>query len=406
MNDPQASRVTPRPAPTIRPALTRPVSLAVAGDDFGWGSVGLLAAILGALGLRENGRNRYLGLDTNGGRPVLRHHAVHHWADTSSLTDAELRDLLARHSVEAALVVLNAELAMRLEALDCRVVYVDTNPFMWTEHELVPQHVTRYCAQLCPALPQPCWPVLRGISSLHWVGRIIGPHPSEPAAPVPGKAVLNFGGLHSPATSSGSIEAYVRLVATAMLRAFQAHGYDQVVITGNLDPDRLPLPADLTRGMKLSGGRLPRERFLNELATADIVATSPGQTTLLELGALGRRAVVLPPQNLSQILHAAEVAQVVDPGIVVSWPPGTVDQDRVARERTRGEDWAITTMYSEISAAAAARPEGIPQLAQACTRALTYARNKQVDLTRLGAVTGNEGADTVADILHDLLRSR
>ncbi len=395
----------PSPQEPAQPSVTAASSsLAVAGDGFGWGSVGLLAAVLGSIRLRENGLTRFLGLDTGIGRPVLRRHAVHDWADTSDLTDGELRNLLARHSVEAAVVVLNAELALRLERVGCPVVYVDTNPFMWTEHELIPQTVTRYCAQLCPALPQLCWPVLRGITSLHWVGRIIGPRPSPSGAVVPGKAVLNFGGLQSPATTAGSVQSYLRLVSTAMMTAFKEQGYERVVVTGNLDADALPIPAGLASDLDVSGGRLPREQFLNELATADIIATSPGQTTLLEIGALGRRAVVLPPQNLSQILHADEVSLIVDPNIVVTWPQGTVDQDRIARERGRGEDWAISTMYGEISAAAATWPDGVPELARSCSDALAYARRKETSLAPLGAVTGNEGAEEVVDILHDFLR--
>src|SRR5580658_4518674 len=401
MHDQFSQRITCRAPEAIRPS-----SLAVAGDSFGWGSAGLLAAVLDAISQRGNGHTRFLGLDTDTGRPVLRQHAVHNWADTSELTGDELGNLLTRHSVEAAVVVLNAELAIRLERVGCPVIYVDSIPFAWTENERIPQTLSRYCAQLCPALPRPCWPVLRGITSLHWVGRVVGARPLASTSCVPRKAVVNFGGLQSPVTTAASIDSYVRLVGIAALTALKKHGYDRIVVTGDLDPDNLPISSDLAHGLNISGGRLPRQQFLDELATAEIVATSPGQMTLLEIGALGRPAIVLPPQNLSHIMNASEVTQIVDPNIVVPWPSGTVDQDRVLKERNRGEEWAISTMYRDMVATATMWPGGIPRLAEACSNALFYAKGENITLSSLFSFTGSNGAEESVDILYDFLNSR
>ncbi len=161
MHDQYSQRVIHRATEAIRPS-----SLAVAGDSFGWGSAGLLAAVLDAISQRGKGHTRFLGLDTDIGRPVLREYAVHNWADASELTDDELGNLLTRHSVEAAVVVLNAELAIRLERVGCPVICVDSIPFAWTEHEHIPQTLSRYCAQLCPPQPRPGGAGVRGRPAL------------------------------------------------------------------------------------------------------------------------------------------------------------------------------------------------------------------------------------------------
>ncbi len=380
-----------------------PYRLAIAGDGFGWGSVGLLAALMHVIRLRHKDLT-FVGLDTDIGRPVLGRQAVEKWIHTSTLDDHGLARVLEQQGVRAAVVVLNALLASRLESIGCPVVYVDTMPFLWTEHEFIPRNATRYCAQLCSALPRPCWPVLRGIEALRWVGGIVGPTPRIASARVPGKAVLTVGGLQSPVSTTGSVSAYLQLVLNPVLRAFRDRGFHHVVVAGNLEVHQLPIDVEAAHGLTLTGGRMERDEFVRELSSADMIATSPGLTTMLEISAMGQRAIILPPQNLSQMMFASEVANLVDSRIVLSWPSIVMDQNVIVRERERGEEAAIQAIYNHITAASAAWPKGLPQLVDDSIAALAYASALEITLAPLGAAFGNGGAGDVVDVLDEVLR--
>ncbi|MGW3957451.1 hydroxymethylcytosylglucuronate/cytosylglucuronate synthase [Streptomyces sp. NPDC004752] len=382
-------------------------SIAIAGDGFGWGSVGLLGTIHRAARLRYGKSIDFIGLDTHMGRPVLEGQDVSSWMETDGLDEVNLHRELKRRNVAAAVVVLNARLATRLEAAGCPVIYVDTNPDVWTERGYIPRHVTRYCAQLCRSLPRPSWPVLRGIDRLRWVGGIVvGPFDNSPAKKGNGRAILCLGGLESPCSTSESIDGYLQLVVDPMLRAFKQHGFHEVIIAGNVEPSELPLQLEKLIGLKISGGRLSHERFLQELRDADTIATSPGRGTLLEITTMGKPAVVLPPQNLSHLMTHSEVSEVADPGIIVPWPEEIIDPRKVMQERAGGgEDSALRYMYRQIISATGNGTESTTQLMEACSSALEHVLTHRQPLPEL-SLSGSHGATDIVTILHEVLEEQ
>ncbi|MGW4562120.1 hydroxymethylcytosylglucuronate/cytosylglucuronate synthase [Streptomyces sp. NPDC004561] len=376
--------------------------VAVAGVQFGWGSVGKIAAVMDVLRARHGDRLGFVGLASALGRPVLGAHPLDAWLDVPA-DDGEFAALVATRRISAALVVLDPELASRLQSVGVPVVYLDSLPFLWTDRDELPVEVEAYCAQLCPALPRACWSSLRRIRSLHWVGPVVGMAGHDGPTPVPGRAVLNLGGLESP-FRDGDDNAYLSLVLDSALTALRDQGFRDVIVTGNVDLDRLP-PTPASTGLSIRGGRLPRGEFLEALRTAELVVTSPGRTTLLETASLNQRCVVLPPQNLSQIVNAADVAGQVDPRIVVGWPADVVDEAVLDTHKARGEAEAVRYLYGRIAAAAQQRSEHRPWLTARLNEAIEASGRPGARMAAFSGPTGGDGATEVADVV-DLVIER
>ncbi|GGL42373.1 hydroxymethylcytosylglucuronate/cytosylglucuronate synthase [Planomonospora parontospora] len=310
--------------------------LALGAVDFGWGSSGKLSAIIGAL--RENGGDhRLVVLGTRLGRRVLSGLAVEAWYERWPRDPADLGALLDRHAVAAGLVVLDPELAVALEAVGRPTVYVDSLPYLWTDADAVPSDVAAYCAQMCPVLPSAAWGPLRRITRLHWVGPVIRRAAHHDRAP--GRAVVNLGGLHSPSNPTGN-PVYLRLVLRPVMRALAQCGIREIHICGNAEAAQIrSIVGDLPRVM--STGPRGHGEFLDLLAGAELLVTSPGLTTLLEALDTGTPTVCLPPQNLSQIFNADRFADLTDSRACVRWSGEVLDRDAVERARAAGEEAAL-----------------------------------------------------------------
>ena len=86
-------------------------------------------------------------------------------------------------------------------------------------------------------------------------------------------AVLNFGGLHSPANANGNPN-YLALVAPPAIRALADVGYDRIEVCGNLTATELGDFA-LRAASSVRVGPRPHEDFAAALCSADLLLTSP-----------------------------------------------------------------------------------------------------------------------------------
>lgn len=379
-----------------------PPTVAVAGIEFGWGSAGKLAAIIDSLSRLHDESPRLLGLGSQLGRRVLARHRIAEWADLPE-SDSELSALLDLNGVVAAVVVLDSHIAHRLETVGCPVVYVDSLPFLWTDGDDVPWEVTRYCAQLCPSLPEPSWRTISKIERLHWVQNVISVA-GAPTAPVrPGTCLVNVGGLQSPFSHSAS-SPYLAAILGPVLGALHSAGCTEVTICGNVDHSALE-GSDMFIGMSVECADLPHDDFIAALSAAEIVLTSPGRTTLLELAALDRCAVVLPPQNLSQIQNAAEAAALVMSEAVVPWPTGVFHDGEIERLAALDEGRAVRYIYERIGFAAGECAVSAALLHRTQT-AITAVRNRPHGMSAFSLLSGLGGADQVTAHLVDVIRNR
>ncbi|WP_181727518.1 hydroxymethylcytosylglucuronate/cytosylglucuronate synthase [Streptomyces sp. PT12] len=385
----------------------RPLTVAVVGVEFGWGSAGLLDSIVGRLRAQAPGPVRLIGVSSGLGRPLLDEIAVERWYGLSGAEPRRYAEVAAAEGVDVALSVLDAPAAKSWEAAGVRTVFVDVLSFLWTmgDRDWLPGAVTRYCAQRCPELPDEARRLLAHVERLEWVGGILPEPPrggAPPREPRPGHAVIALGGLRSPLVTDPL--AYPRLVVPPVLRALAALGFTSAHLAGNvpasladeLRPRAVPgMPA--VPDLEITAGMVPHGRFRAALGEAEMVLTQPGLMSLLEAGATGVPLVRLPPQNVAGILQARFHEAATRSGCGVPWPPEVLDEERVLAARARGEEAANRLHYGRV-AWAAAHPRQVRPALRAATEA-AVARARTVDPARWTAFTdaiGTEGAATVA----------
>lgn len=312
----------------------------VAAGDFGWGSAGKLHLILGELGDVPvvgfgNGLDRRL-LD-------IPDHAAVSRVDSHGLARA-----VVDHNVAAALVVGAADVARALIDVGLPVVVVDSLPYLWTENDVVPLDAAVYCAQQCVSLPALCWPVLRRVENLRWIGAIT---PEPGGAGGGGGVVVNVGGLHSE-LSADAADAYARAVLPPVLDGLRDAGRWVTAVCGNIPPDRVELLA-ARLGTGVPVGPMRPADFADVVRGADLLVTSPGSTTLLQAQAARTPVLMLPPQNVSQVLNAEWFAGADAQRMSIEWPADGLDRRRLDELRPRGESEAVRYVYGVVRQAAA-----------------------------------------------------
>lgn len=313
----------------------RTPTIAVSGVNFGWGSAGKIASIVGALAAPAN----LVLVNTSLGRPVLRGiDAVAEIQDCPT-DPVQLRRILGGLGVDAALVVLDPPVAASIEDAGTPVVYVDSLPFLWSEADPIPTHVTRYLAQRLPGSPPGVPHALRTVRNLDWIDPISTTAPGRPGAN-PDLAVINLGGLHSPANPTGN-PTYCDRVLPAVFETLSRTRHQRVMIVGNLSRKQLPT----TPGIRLVHvGPLPHQEFLQVISSAGVLITSPGLTTILEATSAGIPTICLPSQNVSQLLNGDYFAATHDRVLRVEWPRAILDRTLVDAARPEGEESALAVI--------------------------------------------------------------
>lgn len=363
-------------------------TIAIVGVEFGWGSAGKLRLICDAI-LRRDPTAEFILLGGSLGSCLLDGIPLR-----TSLLDAAPSDvgsILRREQVDAAVVVLDPEMASALQAVGCPTVYVDSLPFLWTSADPMPTDVAVYCAQRCQEMPAPAVAALEDVKNLRWVEAIV-PTPTQPAPQRRAHlAVINVGGLAAPGSSAA--QDYLNLVLDPAIDALEACGFSEVEVCGNVSTSHYVAPA----GARVSAGRRTPSDFDGLLQTAGLLVTSPGLTTLLAASAAGTPTVCLPPQNLSQIDNAARYSAATKPSLSVGWPASVMDPERVRTLRAEGEAVAVDYIYSSIRRATVNSNVLARQLELAIRLAARQA-SRHRDWTTMVDNIGLGGAEEVADI--------
>lgn len=300
--------------------------------DFGWGSLGKFRLILDHLQMVDVALFGNLGINNT----ILEFLGTRHPFVSSSPETADV-----------ALVINDPEAADRVAALGVPVIYVDSLPYLWmTEREIPkPQNIAYYCAQVYPSNRLPLAPPLKDWNRLCWI---------EPIVPKPGRRtggrgiVINLGGLHSHLVGD-TVDAYVKLVLFPLIEIVRSAGQAVAAVCGNL-PEHLRRRVQQLLPECQVIGRLSPYDFERVICEADLLMTSPGSTTILQASVLNLPTLLLPPQNLSQILNARLYA---DPqALTMQWPSNVLDVNQVESLRPQGEDAVLTFIYDAIKKAA------------------------------------------------------
>jgi len=296
--------------------------------DFGWGSLGKLRLILEQLG------NTPVALDEEAAStPLVR----------SMLTDRFRFARCARGDAVVALVINDPVAANKITACGTPVIYVDSLPYLWTTPEEVPEDAAVYCAQRYPGGAAPAEGPLSG-RAIYWVDPIV---PQGRRRRGGRGAVLNVGGLHSH-LSGEAPDAYVRLVMLPLAAALRRGGHCVWAVCGNLPPWACEAIAEILPGCERIGRQSP-SAFEETISAADLLFTSPGSTTLLQAAAANLPTVLLPPQNLSQMLNAEIYSSART--VRIGWPQSVIDSARLADLRPLGEDAGLEYVYAALVAA-------------------------------------------------------
>ncbi|MET8826263.1 hydroxymethylcytosylglucuronate/cytosylglucuronate synthase [Streptomyces sp. NPDC004610] len=393
-----------------------PLTVAVVGAEFGWGSSGKLSAVLSALRDRSTLPLRFIGMASGLGRPLLAEHAVEGWYDLPdgpAGPGSAVADLVRSQGVRAAVVVLDGAAATALLATGVPTVFVDSLPFLWSEGDraALPLDATVYCAQKCVELPPECRAVLADARGLRWVEAVIAPpgdkRPERGALRDAGRpyrsALVSLGGLRAPGLADP--EHYPSLVVPAVLEALADQGVEEAHIAGNLPGDLAArLIASSVAPPRTTAGPLAHGAFLERLDACDVLLTSPGLTTLLEAGRRGVPTVCLPPQNLSQIFNGRYHSQALGARLRVLWPHDVLVEDEALALRSQGEDHALERIYGAIGAAA--RGDDRQGIGHTLRDGILDALRRAAAVGRWDALTaavGTGGAAQVADALLEVL---
>ena len=374
-------------------------TVGIAGDEFGWGSVGILAAILSELAIACPSV-AVKGIETASGRHVLASSGVSSWFDADE-DDVAFRRHLDAEDIEVIVVALNARLANRLTRLGKSVIYVDTMPFIWGPNDFLPLDVAAYCAQRFGSAVLPAVSPVLQASNLIWVDGIVGPVPKWDGPSSEKVAVIALGGLQSPASSAESVRAYIDLAVLPAVTALMTAHVQRVRILGNVDAGLVDemLCGDFSG--RVSTERHDRQGFLSAIKGANLVACSPGLTTILEVGAMQVPAFVLPPQNYTQLRFAEEVARLTHDRSVVSWPTSVLrPQDLHVLHIAQGEDAAVRELYRRVTLASTAGRERVHgELAVAMRRCIYATYADASTLSAMNASIGDRGAAEVAGLV-------
>jgi hydroxymethylcytosylglucuronate/cytosylglucuronate synthase len=349
-------------------------SLLVAVCNFGWGSLGKLRLILDELEdvrVLMHGERQWVGLNQELLSGV---HAVESFTGDSAPA--------------VALVINDPVAADRITAMGSAVVYVDSLPYLWATADEVPKEVDVYCAQRSPARR------LRPSNPLHdrddivWIDPIV----PRPQRHIGGSGVvINVGGLHSHLSGQAD-ESYLALVVIPLCRSLMQQGFRVSAVCGNLPTQTSIMLRDVLGDSATISRQTPYD-FEAILRTADVLFTSPGSTTILQAAALQLPTILLPPQNLSQILNAELYATPHTP--VVEWPPLVLNRKNVEQLRPDGEDRVLGYIYGQIRAAAV-NPKCRSEVGKQIDIAAGMAH---LTVPTLGSLVGRSGAREVARIL-------
>jgi hydroxymethylcytosylglucuronate/cytosylglucuronate synthase len=302
----------------------------VAVSDFGWGSVGKLQCVLDELG------EAAVALDEESTTARLSRQLLsptHHFRPAAEI------------EAKVALVINDPVAADRISATGAPVVYVDSLPYLRATDAEVPHSVAVYCAQRTPAGELPPGSPLRDVPELRWIDPIV---PRSARRRGGAGVVVSVGGLHSH-LSGDAVDHYLRAVVVPLAESLASTGRQVAAICGNLPAWACAELARILPGTRRIGAQ-PCQEFHETLRHADVLFSPPGSTTILQATTLRLPVILLPAQNLSQLLHARMFAEACHE--VVDWPSSVIDMDVVQELRPKGEDVVLTYVYGRIRLAA------------------------------------------------------
>ena len=245
----------------------------------------------------------------------------------------KLYTFIKTYSLQYAVNVLDPELAIMMEEMGVRVLYIDSLSFMWTQADLIPDTVWAYCSQKYPGYTLN--PVLNSVKNHFWVDPIV---PVYKATHKGEYIVVNFGGLHSP---FGNGEEYFKLIMEGMMDILSQN---TVYITGGRNV------VELSQKLypQFCSGTYSHVKFLELVSGASLFLTSPGLTTVYETCRMNIKTIILPPQNLSQFYNTGVANGICREVKTLDWNYKMLTMQALKRFNNCPEEETVKYIYKQI----------------------------------------------------------
>lgn len=300
-------------------------------------------------------------------------------------------------SADAALVINDPVLANRIGELGVPVIYVDSLPYLWASASEIPErrNVAYYCAQKFPIDRMAVSPPLQDWPDIRWIDPIVPPRARRDG----GKGVvISVGGLHSHLVG-GAVDAYLDLVVLPLVAQLAEQGRGVAGVCGNLPTKVCEAVRKMLPACPVVGRQSPYD-FEALLRGADLLVASPGSTTILQAMTMRLPTLLLPPQNLSQMMNARLFSASGAP--LLDWPQDVLSRQKVEDLQPHGEEAVLGYIYDSICRAAgsAAARARIADQIRGCLLALPQHGN--LDFAVLEAL-GTNGAAQVAQLIRQVM---
>jgi len=254
-------------------------------------------------------------------------------------------------------VINDSPAANEIAGLGVSVIYVDSLPYTRQTDAEIPalDRIGRYCAQKYPvALAPLVSTALQKWPAINWVDPIVPP-PRERRG---GRGiVITMGGLHTYDVGGidtdvveRSVTAYLTLVLFPLAELLRASERRVFAVCGNLNADECRKLRTLLPECETIGPQTPYA-FERILAEADLLITSPGNTTILHALSIGLPTLLLPPQNFSQVLHGRIYAR--PDARIMQWPVSMLDPAKIDQLRPQGLNAVLRYIHPSIADGAA-----------------------------------------------------
>jgi hypothetical protein len=197
--------------------------------------------------------------------------------------------------------VMNSNAAEVADDLGIPCVYVDTLLWMWARPPILPFSIARYFAVGFPGVKYNAVRWKDSLPRTEVVTPLIAPSRSlDPGAYT--DVLVNFGGLSSPLVSQASLITYAQTMVDCIIKALADWPGRITVSMGEhilnpIDRARLHVARSDVRFVNLS-----HAEYLTQLEHSRFLISSPGLSATHEAFGRGIPCLLLPSQNLSQIL--------------------------------------------------------------------------------------------------------
>jgi hypothetical protein len=237
-------------------------------------------------------------------------------ANTMAASPPEALKEAIRES-DVVVSVMNPNAAGVADHLGIPCVYVDMLLWMWDRPPLLPSSVQRYFAEGFTGVDQSIEQWRDQLPHPEVVGPLIAP--SQPLNPREQTDVLvNFGGLSSWLMPEDALVRYARTMVECVVAAL-ADWPGRITISAGehvlnpVDSARISLPRSDVRFVNLS-----HRGYLDELERSRFLVSSPGLHATQEALARGIPCLLLPSQNLSQVLALRKLNR-AGAGFALDW---------------------------------------------------------------------------------------